>query len=245
MNCSATTAAYNDGNLIDFRLYQQTQDRDSANYSTIVTIQKLFADCALVEQTVEEHDPTKRLKSYYLRYQKRLKDETNNAFISRMAFMAEGAELTNQIYYNMVLATKSLSMLNSYKFAGQGMSHEASMLCCTDFFYSNNLPIPHGRQTDAAVEADVIFEAFRGRTVLLGELKRFIIEETPFPFHAKALRHLEKNGKLTEVEPLDKAGNPVDRINKELCHKISKNPDDSDLDGKKFGNFWRLTFAAE
>ena len=39
----------------------------------------------------------------------------------------------------MVLATKSLSMLNGYKFAGQGMSHEASMLCYTDFFFFNNL----------------------------------------------------------------------------------------------------------
>ena len=125
------------------------------------------------------------------------------------------------------------------------MSHEVSMLCYTDFFYFNNFPVPQGHQTDKAVKADVIFEAFCGQTVLLGDVKRFIIKETTFPFHAKALRHLEKTGKMMEVAPLDKVRNPVDRINKELCYKISKNQEVPDSDGNKISNFWCLTFAAD
>ena len=221
--------------ISDITTKLKTQKAD--DYSTIMMIQKLFAECTLVDQTVEEHDPIKKLTSYYLRYQQRLKEETNNAFISRLAYMGEGAEPTNKIYYNMVPATNNLSLLNNYKFLGQGMSHEASMLCYMDYFYFNNLPILHGCRTDAAVEPDVIFEELGGQTVLLGELKRYIIEETAFPFHTKALRHLEKIRKLVEIEALGKAGNIVGWIKKELCHKISKNPVDPDLNGKTLATF--------
>ena len=160
-------------------------------YGILLSIQKLFADSANIEETVAEANLHERIRSYYERYSERLKLEAGNAYISSMAFLTEGTEPTNKICYNMVLATKSLYVLNSYKFAGQGMSHEASMLCFTDFYYFNNFPHPcHGRQSDDAFEAEVIFlkGRFRGQTVLLGAVKMFVIEDTAFPFHARALR---------------------------------------------------------
>ena len=59
-----------------------------------------------------------------------------------------------------------------------------------------------------------------------------MIEETPFPFHAKALACLEDSGKLTEVTPLDKEGNTMPRRRHEYCSNVSKTPADAD-DGKK------------
>jgi hypothetical protein len=166
-------------------------------------------------------------------------------FTSAMAFRVDKTETTNKTLFFMVLVTTSLSVLNSFKFVTQCLTQQGSELAFTDFYHYNNYPAPPlERKTEVEEEADNIYQEFRGQqNVLLGKVKQFVIEETPYPYHARALKVLETDGRLTDVKPLDAEGQPMLRVNKEFCNKISNHPEDPDVDGKKFGNFWLLQFS--
>jgi hypothetical protein len=220
-----------------------------------LTIQKLFGDAAKVTETLAEEDINIRLKFHCRRYQDLLKknyQQDNNQeenvagclFTSAMAFRVDNTEARNKTLFFMVLATTSLSVLNSFKFVTQCLTQQGSELAFTDFYHNNNYPAPApGRKTEVEEEADNIYLEFRGKqNVLLGKVKQFMIEETPYPFHARALRVLEKDGRLTDVKSLDAEGQLMVRVNKEFCSQISKHPEDPDVAGKKFGNFWLLSF---
>ena len=95
--------------------------------------------------------------------------------------------------------------MKGFKFSTQSLTQQGSELAFTDFYHNNNYPAPApGRKTDKKEEADNIFQEFHGQqNVLLGKVKQFVIEATPYPFHARALRVLEKDGRLTDVKSLD------------------------------------------
>ncbi len=217
-------------------------------------IQKLFGDFAKVDETLAVEDINVRVKLHCRRYQDQLKREYMEAgqqeqnvagslYTSAMAFKDDKTETTNDTLYFMVLATTSLSVLNSFKFVTQCLTQQGSELAFTDFYYHNGYPAPLKRKPEVEEEAYYIFQEFRGKqNVLLGKVKQFVIEETPYPYHANALRFLEKDGRLLEVQPLDAEGQLMTRSRKEFCSQISNHPDDRDVDGKKFGNYWRLKF---
>jgi hypothetical protein len=224
-----------------------------------MTIQKLFGDSAKLNETLAEEDINVRFKLHCRRYRDVLKQKYMEAgqqdncqeqnfagslYTSAMAFKVDKTETTNDTLFFMVLATTSLSVLNSFKFSTQSLTQQGSESAFTDFYHNNNYPPPApGRKTDDEEEADNIYQEFRGQqNVLLGEVKRYVIEETPYPFHARVLRVLEEDGRLSEVQSVDAGGQPMTRSRKEFCYKISNHPEDPDVAGKKFGNFWLLSF---
>ena len=229
---------------------------ETDNSTAVVTIQKLFGDAANVTEIMKENDPNVRVKNYCRRYKDALKknyiqsqtDQQSNApgslFTAAMAFRKDSKELTNKTLYFLVFATPSLSHLQSLKFATQSLTQQGSELAFDDLVYHND-PVQHGRKTSNEEEAETIYQHFHGQEVQLGEVKRFVIEETPYPFHSRAIRVLEKQipESLVEVKPLDADGNSMVRVNKEVPHKISKLPFGKDMEGKKFGNYWLLKFS--
>jgi hypothetical protein len=215
----------------------------------VLQIQSVFGDAANFTETMVESEPNRRIKNHCRRYQDKLKEkfreqnEAGSLFTSSIAFRVDRTEWTNETLYFMVMATTSLSVLNSFKTATQGLTQQGSELAVTDFFFYYGLPTPHGRTTCDGEEAEAIYEQFRGKKVSLGEVKRFVVEETPYPFHSGPLSVLEnpEDGRLVEVEPLDSEGRPVERIREKLPYEVSKLPTDPD-GKKKFGNFWLLRF---
>ena len=145
--------------------------------------------------------------------------------------------------FYMVLGTDSLSILNDHKRAMQKFTQFGSEPAFSDYFSFRGIVVPEGRKTTESEEAQTIFDHFIRieQPVTLGEVKRFIIEDTRYPYHANSLKYLEKEKRLT-VESNDEFGNPIVRNRKELCYKVSKHPNDTDWYGQKFGNFWLLSF---
>ncbi len=143
----------------------------------------------------------------------------------------------------MVFGTLSLSILNDQKRAMQKKTQKIAQLVYSDYFAFQNIIVPDGRKTTDEEEAETIFKHFIhfDQPVTLGEVKRFVIEETPYPYHTKSLRHLEKSKKLT-VENIDLFGKLIMRNRNELCYKVSNNPNDPDFPSNKYGNSWLLHF---
>ncbi len=207
-------------------------------------IQSVFGDRANFTETKAESEPNRRIKNHCRRYQDSLKEkfreqnEAGSLFTSSIAFRVDRTEWTNDTLYFMVMATTSLSVLNSFKAATQSLTQQGSELAVTDFFHYHGLPVAHGRKTCDGEEAEAVYEQFRGKKVSLWEVKQFVVEETPYPFHSKPLRVLEnpEDGRLVEVEPLDSEGRPVERIREEFPYEVSKLP--TDPDGKQ--KIWKL-----
>ena len=148
----------------------------------------------------------------------------------------------NARLFDLVFATSSLSVLNNAKTSFQAINQEAGESSFTDYYDLNGISIPPGRKTSDEQESDEIYEKYCDRgSVKLGELKRMILEETPFPYHSRALRYLEKQNRI-QVYPLNKDGTQDERTRKEICNAVSHNPDDPDTEGKKYGNFWEILF---
>ena len=230
---------------------------ETDNSTAVVTIQILFGDLANVTEIMKETDPNVRVKNHCRRYKDELKknyiqsqtdqqsDEPGSLFTAAMAFRNDETELTNNTLYFMVFATPSLSVLQNFKTNAQSLTQQGAELAFTDLFYFNDYPVQHGRKTSDEEEAETIYQHFHGQKVQLGEVKRFVIEETPYPFHSRAIRFLEMKEpeSLVKIKLLDAKNLPIVRVNKEVPCRISKSPSDPDTEDKKFGNFWLLKFS--
>ncbi len=60
-----------------------------------------------------------------------------------------------------------------------------------------------GRQFEYCEEADAIFQKFAGTSARFGDVRRFLVEKTAFPVHAKTLNLLRQDGRITEVEVVE------------------------------------------
>jgi hypothetical protein len=215
-----------------------------------VRIQKLFGenDVSEILAEVSTTETNKRLENLCRKYQSQLKEEFNHQeqdgslFTSAIAFRKGKKGPKKATIYFMVFGTTSMSILQNFKTAAQSVTQQGSELAFSDFFHFNGIVIPNGRKTTNEEEAETIYNHFQGQTVTLGEVKRWVIEETPYPYHARAIKVLENDKRLT-VEPLDCDGRPMERSNKKMCFEISPQPNDPDTPEKTFGNLWVLRFA--
>jgi hypothetical protein len=215
-----------------------------------LTVRKLFGCDAEIEEEFCTKELNQRLSNLCCKYQNQLKEvyqqsqnHRNPLYTSSFAFRKGKSNPHCGTLYYMVFGTHSLSILNDQKRAMQKKTQQSSELAYSDYFDFRGITVPDGRKTTDEEEAETIFNHFIrfGQLVTLGEVKRFIIEETPYPYHANSLRYLEKSNKLT-VENTDSLGNLIERNRKEMCFKVSKNPNDPDWPGQKYGNFWLLRF---
>ena len=160
-----------------------------------------------------------------------------------MAFRKGLSTPTVGTIFFMVLATTNLSVLNNAKAAMQSFNQTSGDCSFTDFFPMGGIIVPTGRKTPNDEEAKVIFEFMKDKSdpVALGEVKQIIIEETPFLYHADALKALEKQRRLT-VLPEDRNGIPIERRRNELGCKVSRRPMDPDTPSQRYFNSWLVRF---
>ena len=101
-------------------------------------------------------------------------------------------------------------------------------------FKWNGIHIPFGRKTTNEEEAGVIHSHFRGQEVKLGEVKKWILIQSPFTFHSIALGCLEKVGVLSVHDP--------DGM---IPRKGIFNANDVREGRHNSSNQWELTFTVE
>ena len=121
-----------------------------------------------------------------------------------------------------------------------------------DFYFRPDTPWwPREANELIDEEADVIYQNYKGQVVTFGELKEWVIMETPYQFHSDALRNLEKNRSLIVISTdYDrKPGVPkYERKKKAFPGHVGKNNDDPDWDNRliiKYCNGWELKFNKE
>ena len=70
----------------------------------------------------------------------------------------------------------------------------------TDYYFFNGIDIPPGRKTSNEDEANVIYNHFKGKNVPLETVKEWILYQSPFPYHSRALAVLEKTNLLRVLD---------------------------------------------
>ncbi len=139
------------------------------------------------------------------------------------------------IFY-MVFACDGLTVLQQMKMSMQRFVQRSPVdspeyLCYSDFYHHRGMDVGTGRMSTDEQEADVIYEHFKGQCVRLGDIKAFVLCKTPFPYHARAMRALEKKGKV-KVEDFG------ERKGKEFKCKVPFSEH-----SRQEGNHWLITFA--
>ncbi len=189
-----------------------------------------------------------KLHNFSIRYQNQLKEEYKNStdtasqyYTSAFAFRKGKSSPDKGTIFYMVFGSSSLSVLQNTKTNMQSVTQKGTQLAFTDFYPYNDIEIAEGRKTTDEEEADTIYNKFKGSKIKLGEVKRFVLEETPYPFHARALKVLEKDKRLN-VGDLDASGQPVKRRKGKFCFKVGPTEFEDDTTDKEYGNHWCLTF---
>ncbi|XP_047134216.1 uncharacterized protein LOC124812138 [Hydra vulgaris] len=178
------------------------------------------------------------IANYYCKLLKGMNKQTR-LFTTKFILRKGKLRPDNAELFNLVFATTSLLVLQKIKFSIQRHNQTKGECSFSDYFSINGVSIPEGRKTDDSYEANVIYKMFSNKgSVRLGKLKKLIIEKTPFPYHTKALRKLEKDDSIA-VTPLDYLDEKVLRTKKSFCNEVSHNIYDTDL---KYGNFWIIEF---
>ncbi|NOZ64533.1 MAG: hypothetical protein GXO71_06345, partial [Caldiserica bacterium] len=106
----------------------------------------------------------------------------------------------NQVIYDLVFATNGLKGLEvmkeamwkvdprgTYRFSDTTDANQKYLLDFTD------------KKHWISDAAKMVFEAFRGRTVSIEEIKEYVIIETPYLFRSGILKYLEQQGKIANV----------------------------------------------
>ena len=116
---------------------------------------------------------------------------------------------THFIYY-MLFAAVDLTSIANVKYALHTVAQNFKLpekpttttdeLYFTDFYVHSEIPWRPKKAKDLKrEEAKFIFDHYRGQEVKFGELKEWVIMETPYQFHSRALQFLEKESNLTVV----------------------------------------------
>ena len=118
-------------------------------------------------------------------------------------------------------------------------------LCFSAFNRRDGETIPeYERKTDDPYEAEMIWAklGFQGETVRLGEVRKKILLETPFVYHARALKILEESLRIVHVQ----ADGPKKRQMGSFCAAYTPcSIYQGDSDRKTYGNDWLVTFSTE
>lgn len=186
-------------------------------------------------------------------YQDKLKEEhgfvEDQLYTSAFAFKTKNMKKDRGIHFYIVFGTTSLSRLQNFKTAMQSITQEPSEPIFSDLVFYNNIQEKKSiyersrRLTTDEEEAEIIYNHFKDweGPVRLGEVKRFVIAETPFPYHARGMKVLEDSERLS-VGLMDDLDRQVQRRNGDFRCCISKTPFEDDI---KYGNGWLLTFKQE
>ena len=95
--------------------------------------------------------------------------------------------------------------------------------------------------SDDQYEANALFKLFQGEKLYLGMIKKIITLETPFVYHARALKVLEDAMKIIDVElPVGEKRNRGT-----FLALVPMSIYERDAPNRKYGNQWEVKFASE
>ena len=164
----------------------------------------------------------------------------------------------NYIYYFLFVAV-DLTVMRSVKYALHTAAQNfkfsrrpetiSNELYFAEFYFRPDTPWPPRKANEQIEEeADFIYQHYKGQEVRFGELKEWVIMETPHKFHSDAFRNLEKNRSLTVISTdYDRTpGVPkYERNKKAFPEHVGTYNDDPDWDNRliiKYCNGWVLKF---
>ena len=186
-------------------LMVMTINRVANNPRAQSCIQKLFGQSAERALTIlnvaqnPENSLKEKYQSFVIEYEEMLKDISDSSGSKAVHFLfAKGkrnSEVGNQFYMVFFTTDPALKPIKHMKDAMQKFTQkEEGEPRFTDFYSLNGIQIPFGRKTTNVEEAREILKHFRGQTVPLYEVQRWILVDSPFTFHSRALKHLEDQG---------------------------------------------------
>ena len=204
-------------------------------------INNLYADDSWLElRSIEETNP--KLEQFTNLYEEKLKSMRRPFTTTGRFYLKKGkSDPYVNFIFSLVFVSQGYNMLNKIKSKFMINMQEKFLPEFSDYYFHSDKEVPLGRKTTDEDEARVIFQYFKGqKKVPLYKIKIFVLEETPFPYHAKALKWLEDNRWITNV---DENGGPK-RKGKEFCHEVSFWPKQNAV-RKKTGDCWLVDFATE
>ena len=144
-----------------------------------------------------ENSLKEKYRSFVKEYEEMLKDISDSSGAKAVHFLSvakgkRNGEVGNQFYMVFFTTDPALKPIKHMKDAMQKFTQkEEGEPRFTDFYSLNGIQIPFGRKTTNEEEAGEILKHFRGQTVPLYEVQRWILVDSPFTFHSRALKHLE------------------------------------------------------
>ena len=159
---------------------------------------------------------TEKMRKICDRYGKNFKNiyrEQNNETIRIFEFsIRRGSSQVvekNYIYYLLFMAVDLTAMKNvkyalhtaaqNFKFSPRPETISDELYFADLYFQPDTPWRPRKAKELIEEEADCIYQHHKGRKIRFGELEEWVIMETPYQFHSKALTHLEKNCSLTVI----------------------------------------------
>ena len=165
------------------------------------------------------------------------------------------------IYY-MLFAAVDLTAMANAKYALHTVAQNFKLpekpettsneLYFADFYFRPETPWrPKEAKDLKEEEANCIYQYYRGQEVRFGDLKEWVIMETPYQFHSRALQLLEKK-KILKVISTDYIRYPgiriLERKNNAFPTNVGTYKDDPDWDNRlmiTYCNNWLLKFEEE
>ena len=179
----------------------------------------LFGSCQwrmYLPKNFSELSVVKKMESYAIAYRNCFQNkylQTADESIRFLRFsLRKGSRnsLESSFIYYMMFAAVDLTAMKSAKYALHTVAQNFKLperpettsdeLFFADFHFSPETPwCPKKAKDLKEEEANCIYQHYRGQEVPFGDLKEWVLMETPFQFHSRALQHLEKNGDLTVI----------------------------------------------
>lgn len=166
---------------------------------------KVLATAQKRQPELNEKDQEKQLKekfeTFVTEYENTLEDLCKGSHATAARFLFANGKRSREKgdRYYMVFLSSTVSRLKAIqdmKYVMQKFTQENGENRFTDYYSWNGIEVPLGRKTTNKDEAIQIWRKLQGQTLTLYDLQEWVLLKTPFPFHARALRVLEKQGCL-------------------------------------------------
>ena len=217
-------------------------------------------------ENFSELSVVRKMESYAIAYRNCFQDEylqTRDDSIRFLRFsLRKGSRqsVEKRFIYYMMFAAVDLTAMKSVKYALHTAAQNFKLperpettsdeLFFTDFHFNPERPwCPKKAEDLKEEEANYIYQHYRGQVVLFGDLKEWVLMETPYQFHSRALQHLENLHDLrvisTEYDRLP--GVPqYERNRPAFPGGVGTYRNDPDWDHRQkilYCNGWRLQFC--
>lgn len=213
-----------------------------------------------IPDNFETLDVPSKMRLYSQIYRKNFQKKTSVKFLEfSMRRGSEKGVEKSYIYYllygaldlrSMAIAKYAMHVAAQNFDLEESASVTSNELFFSDFHFKSG--ISWRPKTSGKDEAEFIYNRWKGKNVSFGELKEWIILESPYQVHSAALRYLEKDGRLqilsTEYDRESDEVPKYERKNKSFPQTVGFNASSKDWDkeGKiRYCNGWSINFPSK